>query len=949
MIHYILHVSLLLGLGFVLYQVLLRKETFYQLNRYILSSFLLLAFTLPLLHIPQSWSLQTITPLATAQSSVAKKETVRNKNQAHPNKIASEPKTPITETSGNRKQGNEAITAIPQIPKEANSTSSNPTHQSGTSINWSLALLWVYFMGLGIFLINFLVQFSILLYYRYKYPVLKDGKLTIVEMEGDKAPFSFLHMIYINPSKYDYDTYEQILAHEKIHINRWHSFDIFLSELTLIVQWFNPFAWYYRKAVEHNLEYLTDQEMLASGANAEIYQMNLLKVSVPEFPLALSTNYNQSFLKKRIQMMNAKKSSASSTWKYLFILPILGLSVALFNPTFITAQPTEASSANLQSDTREEPPYERTSEIMEPTAESNQMVNQVDEVIRTQSSAAPAEMRADIEALRNKLDQSYKSIQDHSTHATLDNTSKSISIDPLASLENQGKWEGNLEGSKVCLRLKNKEMNEDFTWITSRCFPKSDFKPKVAANTSGTFTLEYDAGTLVLDGQFGQTDGSGNYSFTADLDYIAAAKKEGYTISEDNLIQFFLVNMDRSFFKFLQTAGYQDVDEGELITMAMHDVDQDFISTFNREFKTTSDAPLEVDELITLKVHNVDINYVQSLVKTLDGDLEVDEVVTASIHNVEPSYIQKFKSAGFDDLDFDDLIAASIHNVNPSYITAFQQAGIEMDFDDLITASIHNIKPDYIQAFQQAGMELDFDDLVAASIHNVDVHYIKSFQNAGIEDIEFDDIIAASIHNVDPNYIKGAQDYGFDLNFDQMIQASIHNVDLKYLEAFQNAGFEDLDFDDIVSASIHNIDPKFIKEFNALGHEDLTFDDLVTASIHNVSVDYIKSFKKAGFDDIDFDDYVTASIHGVSTRYIQDAKDAGLDELEFDDLIAFNIHGVNLAHVKNFKAMGFDLSPDDIIAASIHGLTPAEIKKIKAKGHNSKDFEKYLELKMQGY
>jgi len=47
--------------------------------------------------------------------------------------------------------------------------------------------------------------------------------------------------------------------------------------------------------------------------NRTSYQMSLLKVSAPHFPLSLTTNYNQSRLKKRVVMMNAKKSNINTT------------------------------------------------------------------------------------------------------------------------------------------------------------------------------------------------------------------------------------------------------------------------------------------------------------------------------------------------------------------------------------------------------------------------------------------------------------------------------------------------------------------------------------------------------------------------------------------------------------------------------------------------------------
>lgn len=84
--------------------------------------------------------------------------------------------------------------------------------------------------------------------------------------------------------------------------------------------------------MESNLEFLTDSEMLQQETvEKESYQFSLLKVAAPHFPLSLTTNYNQSLIKKRIIMMNSKKSNVNTTWKYFFLLPLLVLFACLFN------------------------------------------------------------------------------------------------------------------------------------------------------------------------------------------------------------------------------------------------------------------------------------------------------------------------------------------------------------------------------------------------------------------------------------------------------------------------------------------------------------------------------------------------------------------------------------------------------------------------------------------
>src|SRR4051812_7872386 len=56
MIPYILHAGLILAGCFSFYKILLQKETFYQLNRFVLLGCMVLSFSLPLLPIPSQWS-----------------------------------------------------------------------------------------------------------------------------------------------------------------------------------------------------------------------------------------------------------------------------------------------------------------------------------------------------------------------------------------------------------------------------------------------------------------------------------------------------------------------------------------------------------------------------------------------------------------------------------------------------------------------------------------------------------------------------------------------------------------------------------------------------------------------------------------------------------------------------------------------------------------------------
>ena len=89
--------------------------------------------------------------------------------------------------------------------------------------------------------------------------------------------------------------------------------------------WVNPFTWLLKQEVRINLEYLADHTVLASDADKKTYQYHLLGLTYKKNVATLSNNFNVLPLKKRIKMMNKKRSNAMSKAKYLLFAPLIAL------------------------------------------------------------------------------------------------------------------------------------------------------------------------------------------------------------------------------------------------------------------------------------------------------------------------------------------------------------------------------------------------------------------------------------------------------------------------------------------------------------------------------------------------------------------------------------------------------------------------------------------------
>ncbi|MDR1415856.1 MAG: M56 family metallopeptidase [Prevotellaceae bacterium] len=160
-----------------------------------------------------------------------------------------------------------------------------------------------------------------------------------------QAPFSFFAWIVLDPEKYSESELKEILLHEETHVRQGHSLDMILSEILCALCWLNPFAWLLKKEMRMNLEYLADHTVLNSGCEVKHYQLHLLRLSYTKAAATITNNFNVSPLKKRIVMMNRKKTSLASIWKYALLAPAFVL-LALFNDSLKAKAQTPALAAD---------------------------------------------------------------------------------------------------------------------------------------------------------------------------------------------------------------------------------------------------------------------------------------------------------------------------------------------------------------------------------------------------------------------------------------------------------------------------------------------------------------------------------------------------------------------------------------------------------------------------
>jgi len=594
---------------------------------------MMLAFILPLLPVPQQWSLRK----TEAPVTMTYKDPVVYANNITPT-IKENNQTPVIKSS----QEKQTIT-FEQV------------------INW---IFYLYWFGVVIFGLNLLMQAAILLYNAYSSPAIKDGKFRIIEITGDKAPCSFGNNIFINPEKYDFETYNQILLHEKIHIEQKHTFDLLLAEILLIFQWFNPFAWLWRKELENNLEFLTDNKLLQqNGVEKTSYQLSLLKVAAPHYSLSLTTNYNQSLLKKRLLMMNAKKSNVHTIWKYFFLLPLMVLFVCLFNEPIAKSQTNDEQKTTISKNDDEH------------------------HGIKTEGNwfATIKGDKINIQFRNDNEENSYNGstfLVSEFKDLPRDKQGTFTLTREAGTMEFTGKFEGD-KGMGHYKFTPNRNYSDDMLKQGINLSDDEDLMVFFFVNVKRSYVQ------MLKQNGYANLD-KDNIIPLAALDvneaYIKSIKDAGFSnISLDDLVPFRSLGIDKGYIEEIRKAGYSNISPDKIISFKVQGIDGKYIKDFRSSIKNENNEKQNKDENINENINennknkdhdkNKDQYKNKNNNKNDDEDNDEDAMISYKALGITNEYVQSLKNAGYNNLSTENIISMKSLGVTAEYIKIFRDAG----------------------------------------------------------------------------------------------------------------------------------------------------------------------------------------------------------------------------------------------------------------------------------
>lgn len=174
----------------------------------------------------------------------------------------------------------------------------------------------------------------------------------IIRFQGfNTSGFSAFGHVFVN-NRLMPEEADEIIKHEQNHLNHHHSFDIIFIELIKVVQWFNPFIHLFGRSLRAVHEYQADQECITLGMSVHNYQKLLFNQVFKSKVFTITNSFsNPSLIKKRMIMMTKKRSRALANLKILMVLPVIAAVMV-----FISSCNQNNKSAALPTEVAPPPP-----------------------------------------------------------------------------------------------------------------------------------------------------------------------------------------------------------------------------------------------------------------------------------------------------------------------------------------------------------------------------------------------------------------------------------------------------------------------------------------------------------------------------------------------------------------------------------------------------------------
>jgi len=196
---------------------------------------------------------------------------------------------------------------------------------------WQTVLLGVYLAGMAATLVLYIASAWKMGRMMRKGKAQEREGCRLVLLEENVPSFSWGRKVVM--SRKDLEQNPAIFTHERMHVKCRHSMDMILFLPLQMLLWWNPLVWIAREELRLLHEYEADEGVIQNGIDATQYQLLLVRKAVGEHRFTLASGFQHAQLKNRIAMMLKPITPLWMRFAYLILFPVLAFFMYACNPT----------------------------------------------------------------------------------------------------------------------------------------------------------------------------------------------------------------------------------------------------------------------------------------------------------------------------------------------------------------------------------------------------------------------------------------------------------------------------------------------------------------------------------------------------------------------------------------------------------------------------------------
>ncbi len=252
----------------------------------------------------------------------------------------------------------ETVIRLPEVfIGDASNTTSNHQvieHINDVAITSSQLPVWqiVLYIGMALATLVFAIKIVKLYLIKNNNPKRWKGNILIVNLLKSSAAFSFFNTVFLGANIPNSER-NTIYEHELVHVREKHSVDLLFFEILRILFWFSPLVYIYQNRVKELHEFIADAKAVKHQGRSNYYQSLLHQVLDTNTLSFTNTFFKKSLIKKRIIMLQKSKSSQKNLFKYALLLPVI-FAMLVYTSTEVKAQEKSDAKTEMNQELTDE-------------------------------------------------------------------------------------------------------------------------------------------------------------------------------------------------------------------------------------------------------------------------------------------------------------------------------------------------------------------------------------------------------------------------------------------------------------------------------------------------------------------------------------------------------------------------------------------------------------------